>query len=162
MSTYQDLPNELREQVFLNSIETLQDLQQKCRVNIQSKLYCDKHFTSPITPILEAIRDVINQTANPTLGPDPRNRMHSIEIYTNDERNFITITGDLNSGIDAKIYTKLRHKRILFDILKHNKTKSNLSYATLVTTPFRTLVVYSRNQTNISTFARDYFKISIN
>lgn len=155
MTSYQNLPNELKEEVFLNSIETLKDLQQKCKVNRQYKLYCDKHFTSNITPIMEAIRNVITPLHNPTFNPS----MHSIEIYTNEKRNLITTSPDL---LDTKIYTKLRHKRVLFDILNHNQTKDKFYYTTLNTTPFSELVIYSINQSGIPTFARDYIKISIN
>jgi hypothetical protein len=159
--TYQKLPNELKEEIFLKSIETLQDLQQKCKVNRQYKLYCDRHFTSRITPIMEAIRDVINTTHNPTFNP----HMHSIEIYTNQERNLITTTFNEDGTpdhLDTKIYTKLGHKRVLFDILNHNQTKDKFYYTILNTTPFQELVVYSINQSGIPTFARDYIKIKIN
>mgnify|MGYP000465494491 FL=1 len=159
--TYQKLPNELKEEIFLKSIETLQDLQQTCKVNRQYKFYCDKYFTSRITPIMEAIKDVINITHNPTFN----SHMHSIEIYTNQEHNLITTTFNEDGTpnyLDTKIYTKLRHKRVLFDILNHNQTKDKFYYTILNTTPFSELLVYSINQSGIPTFARDYIQIKIN
>jgi hypothetical protein len=156
MSTsYQNLPNELREEIFLYSIQTLQDLQQKCKVNSQYKIYCDRHFTSNITPIMQAIVNVIIPLHNPTFNPS----MYSIEIYTNKKRNLITTSPN---NLDTKIYTTLRHKRVLFDILNHNQTKNKFYYTILNTTPFSELVIYSINQSGIPTFARDYIKISIN
>jgi len=161
---YRTVPNELKEDIFLYSIETLQDLQQQCKLNKQHKLYCDKHFTSQITPIMEAIRNVINETGK---YPTYTRNEHVVNIFTNKKDTphpIITTEGSLNTGIYTSIYTKFNHNRVLIDILNSIKTQSRFNYDILHTSRIRHMkqfVIYSSNQRNIPELIRDYIRISI-
>jgi hypothetical protein len=136
--SYKKLPNELREKIFLNSINNLQDLQQKCRVNIQHKIYCNKYFTLPIKPILESIKQFIDNIRDNPKYKDQYDigiSKDHIRIFTN--LKIPTIQTDIyNAGYNNEmkcldIYTNFPYPNILSDILKSIKTQNELNYTYL-------------------------------
>jgi hypothetical protein len=164
MINYKDLPNELKEKIFLNSIKTLQDLQRQCKVNKQYKFYCDKYFTKQIVFIMEAISNIINITSStPSYS---MNMLHTISIFTNSKNNLIESKGDIYSGIHTVIYTKFNYINILIDILKHIKTQNQFNYDILYTSHANNthkITISSKDQgiQNIPEYLIDYIEISI-
>jgi hypothetical protein len=153
MTTYQDLPNELRENIFLKSINSLQDLQKICKVNVQNKMYCDKYFTLPIAPILKEIIEIINN-----LGFDEKT--FNITIYTNQQFKKTIIKKKNNN---THIYTNFKYKQILNDIIININTQNKYNYnnfSNFHRKDVYEITVYSRDQSKSDD--KDRVIISIN
>lgn len=120
MTNYKNLPNELKEQIFnniLDSIHSLKDLQKICKISKQFKNYCDKYYIPDIKPIIENIIEYLNIPSH-----------HSITIYTKQKfkiKNYIT---KKNGDTFIRIYTRFPLIKILHDIITNIETQNHFKY----------------------------------
>ena len=78
--------NELKEEIFLKSIETLQDLQQTCKVNRQYKFYCDKNLEDAHTAEADAMATFEVLEAQVVKYPQIGNTVESIVKFTGEDQ----------------------------------------------------------------------------